>query len=397
MNELMKGFPPTPETQVTLENWRKSPFNKWGFHHVREIVPSADIIADSKNILLLPFDSSNLDHLTFSNNAGNVMDFKTFLEHSETDGLVILRKGKIVYEYYANGMSVHTPHILMSVSKSLLGLLLGAMVERGDLQLTQAVTEFVPEVTETAYEGATIRDLLDMRVGIGFEEDYLADTGPMVEYRKSTNWNPLAPGQTPSDLRSFFSELKKRSGPHNGPINYVSPNSDLLGWIMERAAGQPYAELMSELIWRPSGAEVGAYITVDRLGAPRCAGGMCTTTRDLARIGQLINFNGIRSDKIVVPKCWIDDIKFGGDREAWQNGNMEVDFPGLDILYRSHCYTIQGESPLFFGFGIHGQFLFADSSNDIVIAKFSSQSLPIDVLQNMLTMAVAKKIIEELC
>jgi CubicO group peptidase (beta-lactamase class C family) len=90
-----------------------------------------------------------------------------------------------------------------------------------------------------------------MRVGVAFEEDYLAASGPMIAYRK-TNWNPLEPGEAPSDLRSFYRELVRSDGPHEGRFHYVSPNTDLLGWVMERAAGKRYADLLSELLWRPS-------------------------------------------------------------------------------------------------------------------------------------------------
>ena len=95
-------------------------------------------------------------------------------------------------------MTAGTPHILMSVSKSLLGLLAGVVASRGDLRPDRPVTDVIPEVAGTAYQGATIRHLLDMRAGMPLDEDYLADSGPIVQYRKATGWNPLAPGETPS-------------------------------------------------------------------------------------------------------------------------------------------------------------------------------------------------------
>ena len=121
------------------------------------------------------------------------------------------------------------------------------------------VTDVLPELKGTAYEDTTVRHLLDMRVGIKFDENYSATSGAIVEYRKSTGWNPLGPGETPSDLHSFYARLKDREGPHGGRFHYVSPNTDLLGWVIERAAGRPYAELMSELLWKPVGAERSAY------------------------------------------------------------------------------------------------------------------------------------------
>ena len=65
------------------------------------------------------------------------------------------------------------------------------------------MTDIIPEVKATAWAGATVGQLLDMRVGLAFDEDYLATSGAIVSYRKSTGWNPLEPGETPSDLRSF--------------------------------------------------------------------------------------------------------------------------------------------------------------------------------------------------
>src|SRR5215208_1799899 len=100
--------------QVTLANWRAAPFNRWAFHHVRELVPSADIPNDPRAVRALP---------------GEPLDFKglnieAFLRETDTDGMAIMRRGQLVFERYANGMTDETPHILMSVSKSMLGLLI---------------------------------------------------------------------------------------------------------------------------------------------------------------------------------------------------------------------------------------------------------------------------------
>jgi CubicO group peptidase (beta-lactamase class C family) len=244
----MDGFPPSREGQVTLANWRTSPFNRWAFHHVREILPSADIPNDPTRVTELDSDPIDLRTLTIGSDQGKPVSFGQFLHESATDGFVVLHRGRVVYEHYANGMTPAAPHILMSVSKSMLGLLAGILAARGALDPDRPVTDIVPEVASTAYQDATIRHLLDMRVGIAFDEDYLATSGPMVEYRKATGWQPLGPGETPSDLRSFYRTLTAGAGPHGGPLHYVSPNTDLLGWVIERATGQRYAELMSELI-----------------------------------------------------------------------------------------------------------------------------------------------------
>src|SRR5262245_36199676 len=133
MTRLMHGFPPSPEGQVTLANWRTPPFNLWAFHHVREIVPSADIANDPATRLDVPTEPIDLGTLRIGRDGQRALSLDEFLEETNTDGMVIVRRGQIVFERYANGMTAESPHILMSVSKSLLGLLAGVLVARGDL------------------------------------------------------------------------------------------------------------------------------------------------------------------------------------------------------------------------------------------------------------------------
>jgi hypothetical protein len=388
---LMKGFPPEKDAQVTLANWRTPPFNRWAFRHVREIVPSADVPNDPARALDFETAPADLQSVRVESPRGT-LSLDEALEETSTDGIVVLAGGHIVYERYFGPMTAESPHILMSVSKSMLGLLAGALVHRGELDPERPVSDVIPEVAATAYRGATIRHLLDMRAGIAFDEDYLATSGPIIAYRKAANWNPVEPGDAPSDLRSFYAELTKSSGPHGGPFNYVSPNTDLLGWVMERATGRRYADLMSELIWKPMGAWRSAYITVDRLGAPRCAGGMCATARDLARVGQLIADGGRCGAAQVLPSRWLEDLERGGDAAAWAAGNAVEYFPGRPLRYRSQWYADDAASPMIFGVGIHGQNLFVDRALGIVIAKVSSQALPMDHARIALTMRLADAI-----
>jgi len=348
--------------QATLANWRTAPFNRWAFHHVRELVPSADIPHDPARVRALPGEQVDFREI----------DLEAFLREMDTDGIAILHRGRLVFERYANGMTEETPHILMSVSKSMLGLLLHEL----EIDAERKVVDLVPELRDTAYRGATIRHLLDMRAGIAWDENYLATSGPIIEYRKASGWNPLGPGETPSDLGSFFRHLKETDGPHGGRFHYVSPNSDLLGTLVERATGRRYAELMSERIWKKAGAERSAYITVDRLGAPRTAGGMCVALRDLARVGQWL---------IEAKPDFLRSLQ-QGDAGAWAAGDLVAYFPGLPLRYRNQWYVLDGKTPLAFGFGIHGQYLFVDAANEIVIAKFSSQAAPLDAARMALTM-----------
>jgi CubicO group peptidase (beta-lactamase class C family) len=392
MTELMNEFPPAPERQVTLANWRTAPYNRWAFHHVRELLPTAEIPNDQRRARPLPVEPRDLSGVRIATGDGR-LDLPGYLARAEVDGFVVLFRGELVHESYFNGMDARRQHICMSVSKSLLGLLAGILVERDQLDPDAQATHYVPELAGTAYKGATVRDLLDMRVGVHFPEDYSETEGLYVQYRKATGWNPLGPGDEASDLRSFYRRMTEAEAKHRGAFRYISPNTDLLGWIIERATGTRYADLMSEHLWKPLGAETPAYITVDRLGAPRPAGGMCMTTRDLARVGQLI----VEGGRGVVSADWIEDIATMGDADAWDAGDFAADYPGMPMHYRAQWYTIRDRGPLIMALGIHGQNLLIDRGCELVIAKHASAATPLDPAAERLTLNAFEAIRDALC
>lgn len=363
--------------RATLANWRTAPHNRWAFHHVRELVASADVANDPARVRALAAQPADFTGLRIDPDSGEAMGIDAFLQETDTDGMAIVHRGRLVFERYGNGMTADDPHILMSVSKSMLAVLIAEL----GIQTARPAVDFVPEVKGTAYNDATLRDLLDMRAGIVWDENYLATSGPIVEYRKATGWNPLGPGETPSDLHSFYQHIRETRA-HGGALHYVSPNSDLLGWVVERATSRAYPEVMSELLWKKTGAERAAYITVDRLGAPRCAGGMCSTLRDLARVGEWL---------IAERPAFLEDLQ-RGDAAAWAKGDLAFLYPGLPMRYRNQWYVLDGDAPLYFGMGIHGQNLFVDPVNELVIAKFSSQAAPLDAPRIALTMRAVSQL-----
>ena len=392
---LMSGFPSAQTDLVTLANWRTAPYSRWAFQHVREIVPSADIPNAPSDVWKLASEPKDFSSFRFEH-GGKQYSIDKFLDETDTDGLVILHGGKVVLEHYDNGMTSSTPHILMSVSKSLTAIVAGILIEQGKLDPEQEVVSIIPELKDSVYSDATVRHVLDMRVGLDFDENYLATSGPIVEYRKSTNWNPLGPGERPNDLRTFLASLKERNGPDGGPFHYVSTNTDLLGWILERAGGIRFADLLSTLLWKPMGAQCPAYITVDRLGAPRCAGGICTTTMDLARVGQLIVQNGRRNDTPIIPANWIEDMSGGGDPKAWAAGDLISYFGDRAMHYRNKWYILR-ERDIALGLGVYGQNVFVDKANELVIAKVSSQAPPLDKGLIDLTIAFVEAMSDHLC
>ena len=347
-----------------LDNWRSTPYSKWAFHHVREIVPTADIENKSGLVNNLSLDIQRFEDL----------NLELVMEETETDAIVIAQNNSILFEKYNNGMSEKSPHILFSVSKSILGLIVGALIENKTLKESDLIIKFIPELKMTAYSDATVRDLLDMRVGVKFDEDYTATTGPIINYRYAANWNPVPVGVEAGDLKSFMGSLTERDGIHNDRFHYVSPNTDLLAWVCERASGIRYSDLISELLWTPLGAESSGYITVDRLGGMRAAGGVCFTARDLARVGLMIGNYGYANNKQIIPDFWIDDIIKNGSDSAWEKRIGMDEFGNMPMHYRSFWYVQKNGDPLIHGLGIHGQYLFVDPKLNLSVAWFSSDN-----------------------
>jgi CubicO group peptidase (beta-lactamase class C family) len=372
---LMDGFPPAPDRLVTLANWRKAPFSAWGFRNVRRLIPTANIAAGAQ-AGAIEMALEELGQVGFIGHDGKPATVGQALRATDTDAFVVLRRGRIAMEWYGNGMSATTPHIVFSVSKSICGTLGGILRDRGLLDPDDRVIDYIPELESSVYAGCTIRHLLDMAVGIAFNEDYEDPKGDVVRYRHAAGWDPLPAGETPIDLRGFLSRQKPDGARHGELFHYVSTNTDVLGWVYERACDQPYADILSEYLWAPLGAEHDGYITVDARDAMRAAGGICVTPRDLARFGEMIRRRGIADGRQVVPGEWIDDINGNGDSEAWARAEMAELFPKAS--YRSQWYRIDRERGVLVAFGIHGQFIYIHPEAELVIIRMASENTPLD-------------------
>lgn len=373
---LMQESPATVEKQVTLGNWRVAPFNRWAFSHVSEIIPSAIIAHDPEQVTALASAAENLSELGYRTTDGKTGTIGSMVAETFTDGFLVLHQGRITTEHYAAALARHRPHIVFSVSKSITGTLAGLLVQSGQLDPSALVSHYLPETKGSAYGDATVRHVLDMTVAIDFKEDYLDPEGDFIRYRRASGWNPVDDPVAAGDLRNFLTTTRRASGDHGHAFHYVSPNSDLLGWLLERAAGRKLADLMSDGIWRHIGAEMPAYVTVDRLGAARTAGGISATLRDLGRFGEMMRHHGTVAGKTVVPRAWVDDILRNGDKAAWKRGDMSGFIEGGK--YRSKWYIVDEAREAFCAVGIHGQWIYVDRKAATVIVKLSSQPLPVD-------------------
>ncbi|KAK6410776.1 hypothetical protein LTR95_018167 [Oleoguttula sp. CCFEE 5521] len=253
---------------------------------------------------------------------------------------------------------------MMSMTKSVVGLVTGVLIDQGLVDPQAKLPVYLPELAKTSYREVTVRHLLDMRSGIQYDDS-------SHEYRVAFGVSPLNEDEKATNFNDFLKTFNPPTIPPGGAFAYNSINTDVLGLILERVSGKKLADLISEHVWKPIGAESDALIAVDSAGNPRGAG-------DLGRLGQ-----ALLSDSLV-SKTWLDDILHGGDTEAFAAGSFApLVSPFGDakstFAYRN-CLTVSGELGIMIGLGIHGQTLVVDRKNGIVLAKTSSQPDPVMML-----------------
>jgi len=368
----MIGFPPAQESLVTLANWQEEANLRWAFRHMREILPTQPIRADRDTTRPLYVTSpatalgAPVARLDGTSTTAAEVFASTF-----TDALLVLHDGKIVDEHYYAGMTSQTPHLLMSVSKSIVGCVAGVLAERGLLDPTEPVTTYVPEVATSGYNGAKVRHLLDMRTGVAFRETYTAPDAEVRVMERSMGWRPRLDGD-PVGMYQYLTTLSN-DDIHGGPFTYRSADTDMLGWVCERASGTRMSDLISTLLWVPMGAEHDAEVTCDGVGSAIHDGGVSAVPRDVARFGQMLLDGGTIDGRAVVPAGWLLDAHDPEEdvREAFAGTDNESVLPGG--WYRNKFWFVpSGQGTALVCLGIHGQMVYVNRSTRTVGVKLSS-------------------------
>jgi len=354
--------------EVRLGNWRSAPWNVWAFRNVSEFVPTARIAATPGLTEEKAVDADALLGERFLLN-GRSITVAEALRETCTDAMVVMKSGRIIADFHAPNFTLQSRHILFSVSKSVTSIVAGILRDDGVLDFDEMVPRYVPELRSSAYGDARVRDVLDMRVSLDFDEVYHDPHGPFARYRRAGLLDPSEPGDRIETVVDFISSLKKGKAAHGGPYHYASPNSDVLGLVIQGASARRFPDLASERLFQPLGVKQDAYVTVDRAGTPRTGGGINMTPRDLARIGEMMRQGGKANGNRIVSREWVHDTTTGGSREAWAESTSVSWLP--DGRYHNKWYQTGGGA--FFALGIHGQWLYIDPRAEMVVAKFSSQ------------------------
>lgn len=359
---------------ISLENWLSPPYSQWSFQHVEEFVPTAVISRGTGPPAALPAAGAPLAEIPVTATDGTARTVGALMTSTATDGWAVAYRGSMMTEQYLNGLGPLTRHLLFSVSKSLVGAVVGALHDAGAIELDAPVTAFVPALENCGYAGATVRHLLDMRSGIAFSENYGDPAAEVHLLEQSMGWEPSSSPEVPSTLQDFLLTLRQKSA-HGGPFEYRSCETDVLGWICEMAGGQRMPELMSELLWSRIGAQCDATIGVDTVGTGLFDGGISACLTDMIRFGSLFLRDGVSlTGRQVVPATWIADTLDGGhdSRQAFAASPDETELPGG--MYRNQMWFPYPDSNVLLSLGMCGQMIYVNRAAEMVAAKLSTQA-----------------------
>ena len=248
---LMEGFPPPPEQRVSRVNFMLPPYNRWAFQHLRELQPTREVSRGAGPITLLASKPLDLGEISVLASDDRQLNLEQFLQKSYTESFLVLHRGQIVFERYMNNMVPERQHQMFSATKSFVGTLMLVLIEEGRVSADQLVSHYLPTL--------------------------------------------------------------QKEGKHGQAFHYVTPNTDVLAWIISRVTGERLSSVVEEQLWQPLGAERDAYFWLDDAGTEMAGGGLNVAARDAARFGQMILQGGRYNGLQVIPRSVAEKILQPGD------------------------------------------------------------------------------------
>jgi CubicO group peptidase (beta-lactamase class C family) len=394
---MMQGFPPPPDKIIRFADGSSSRFpnTRWSFNHTRELVPTANVSRGEAPVAALPRAERDLSNLAFTTLDGKPTTLNDALALTYTDGFLVLHKGKITFEKYFGAGDPHRPHIAFSVTKSVVGTLAAMLAVEGKLDPSAQVTKYVPELKDSAYGDSTVRQVMDMTIGVRFSEDYSDPKAEVFAYARAGGMAPTPPGyEGPRTFYDFLVTLKKE-GEHGQAFRYQTSNTEVLACIIRRASGESMTVLLSNTIWSKLGAEHDGYFTVDSIGTESGGGGLNTTLRDLARFGEMMRNHGKFNGQQIIPEAAVADIEKGADKDQFAKAGYAL-LKGWS--YRNMWWITHNEHNAYMARGIYGQSIYIDPKAEMVIVRYASHPIAGNAANDPISlpmyMAVAKELMK---
>jgi CubicO group peptidase (beta-lactamase class C family) len=316
----------------------------------------------------LPAAPIDLAGFEFRDHQGATRTLDGYLDDERVDALLLWHDGAVRQEIYRNGQTRRNRHIVFSVTKSFTGLLAEMLIDDGMLDEQRLVSQYVTELDHGAYADATLRNVLDMEVGIDFDEDYDDPDAEIRRFAYASGMRAVPEGVVAArSLYEYLPTLRKQ-GEHGVDFHYVTANSEVLGWVIERVIEKPIAQLLEERVYGLIGAERDAFFITDPRGKAIAGGGMCVTARDMLRLALVVANDGVWNGTRIVSPSVIARLKAGGTPRPSLWGN---EGGGTDCSYRSQWYSFH-PGRLLYAMGIHGQSIFISTEHDAAMVVQSS-------------------------
>lgn len=374
--QRMQGSPPPKEKTLSFFDGSASQFpnTRYTYSHVREFLPTKAMpAADENRYSVQSALDPEIDNITFiPTGEDKPITWREALDKVYVDGVVVLHRGKIVYENYLGELKPNGQHIVMSITKSFTGTLAAMLVAEGVIDENRLVSDYVPELKDSAWNDATVRQVMDMVVSLDYSEDYADPKADIWAYNYAGS--PFPKPKDYQGAQHFYDYLTRvqKKGEHQSAFEYKTINTDVLGWVIARATGKDLATLFSEKIWQPLGAHYEGYFIVDAVGTPFLGGGLSINLRDMAMFGEMMRNKGAWQGKQIVPERVFEEIQAGGNRELFAKGG----YPNLQgWSYRHMWWVTHNAHQAFMARGVYGQAIYIDPKAEMVIARMSSHPL----------------------
>ncbi len=374
------------ELGADRSNWDNAPHNMYSFTLTERIFPTLAISRGEGPVTPLTYAPNQIDitSVYVSDPAtGRRMSVEDLLNRRIVNsGLIAIHKGKVVHESYRNGLSRELRHILMSTSKSFMGMMAQIAKQKGCFDENDLASKYVPELQgKEAWSDVTVRHVWDMRDGTEFNEDYEDETADVRVQDRATGWRPGGENDA-KGLRGFIAQgVNTKLHPSGEVFNYAAIQTDILGLIVQESCGVPLAEFFETEIWSKLGAEHDAGYGTDGYGQPIAQGAISLTLPDFARAAMFVLNNGkTHAGEQVVDEGFFQDL-------VTPNQMLKDAFPqkfrallGETGNYRSQFWVLDAEAKQFMMVGVYGQMAYFDLANEFAMVTFGNYPISKDAL-----------------
>ncbi len=384
----MKGFPPPADMIVRFgdNSYRQFPQLRWTMANMQQLVATKPVWRGQGAAAELPVATSAISSIKIGADRGELLGLDEILARSATDGFGVLHKGRLVHESYHGVTTPHSAHVIQSCAKSFAGLMAEMMIDEGALDEEALVPSWLPELAGTAWDDATLRQVLDMQVNMRFDEDYMDPDSEVFDFLRAGGMIPQRPGAPVIGVTDYLPRVKP-AGPHGVAFAYREPNINVLTWILVRVSGLHLNDMLSTRVWQHIGAEHDAFYQVDPNGFCTTAG---CTLRDFLRFGEALRtgLGGRINDRVRA------SIFGGGDREKFAAFGLEA-MQGWS--YRSQFWMRHVDGRICAtARGAFGQLLYIDPVSELVFVRFASTEQSPGYLDDHLILPLIDRITKHL-